>query len=100
MPRWPSLLVRLAFLIAPLALAYSNELVTLSDRRQGWGYHLVYKVAASLNGFAFFRFPRAARFCDSDGRCRLVRWWMLSTARWLKNGAITYLSHGQGKQGV
>ena len=42
----------------------------------------------------FFRFPRIARFCDSDGRCRLVRWCQVA-ARWLKNGVITYLSHGQ-----
>ena len=26
-----------------------------------------------------------------------VHWW---AAHWLKNGVITYLSHGQGKQGV
>ena len=61
--------------------------------------HFVYKVTAGVNGFTFFRFPRVARFCDSDGRCRLTRWWMLA-AHWLKNGVITYLSHGQGKQGV
>ena len=62
------------------------------------------ETTAGLNGFAFFRFLRVARFCDSDGRCRLVgcstaRWWMLA-AHWLKNGVITYLSHGQSKQGV
>ena len=58
-----------------------------------------YKVTAGLNGFAFFRFPWVARFCNSDGRCRLVRWWMLDCSL-VKNGVIKYLSHGQGKQGV
>ena len=49
--------------------------------------------------FFVFRESRVFATLTVAERCRLVRWWMLA-AHWLKNGVITYLSHGQGKQGV
>ena len=43
-----------------------------------------------------FATPMVAAGWFAGGRST-VHWW---AAHWLKNGVITYLSHGQGKQGV
>ena len=53
-----------------------------------------HKVTAGLNGFAFFRFPRVARFCDSDGRCR--GGCSLRT-RWLHKKWSDYISVAQSR---
>ena len=45
-----------------------------------------------------FATPTVAAGWFAGGRST-ARWWMMA-AHWLKNGVITYLSHGQGKQGV
>ena len=69
-------------------------------------HHLVYKVTAGLNRFAFFVFRESHIFVTPmvaagwfAGGCSTACWWMMA-AHWLKNGVITYLSHGQSKQGV